>query len=301
VLLRLRRKALSAGLGLLMPVPAGAHAGALDANRVADLPWSFEPWVVIALAVTAGLYAVGMRRLWQQAGTGRGVRAGQAAAFASGWLVLALALVTPLDRLGVHLFWAHMVQHELLMIVAAPLLVRGRPLAVWAWALPFEGRRAIGRFFRRQGWRVGWRAVTGPLSAWSLHAAVLWLWHVPLLFDAALIDETVHALQHSAFLASALLFWWSVLGATTRKGKGVALLSLFTTMLHTGALGALLTLAPTAWYRAYEHTAPALGWSALEDQQLGGLVMWVPAGLVYVICGLALAADWINGRVRPAL
>ena len=118
---------------------------------------------------------------------------------------------------------------------------------------------------------------------------------------AALSDAGVHALQHSAFLASALLFWWSVLGATTRKGQGVALLSLFTTMLHTGALGALLTLAPTAWYRVYEQTAPALGWSALEDQQLGGLVMWVPAGLVYVICGLALAAGWINGRVRPAL
>jgi putative membrane protein len=299
--LRLRRQALSAALGCLLPVVAGAHADAPAAGRIADLPWSFEPWVLISLALSAGLYAVGVLRLWQQAGKGRGVHAGQAAAFASGWLVLALALVTPLDPLGARLFSAHMVQHELLMIVAAPLLVLGRPLGVWAWALPFEGRRATGRFFRRPAWRAGWRAVTSPLSAWSVHAAVLWLWHVPLLFDAALIDEGVHAWQHSAFLASALLFWWSVLGAATRKGQGVALLSLFTTMVHTGALGALLTLAPTAWYRAYEQTAPALGWSALEDQQLGGLVMWVPAGLVYVICGLALAADWINGRVRPAL
>jgi len=301
VLLRLRRQALSAPLGLLMPVAAGAHADGPDTGRIADLPWSFEPWVLVALAVSAGLYAVGMLRLWRQAGTGRGVHAGQASAFASGWLVLVLALVTPLDPLGARLFSAHMVQHELLMIVAAPLLVLGRPLGVWAWALPFEGRRALGRFFRRPVWRVGWRAVTGPLSAWGVHAAVLWLWHVPLLFDAALSDAGVHALQHSAFLASALLFWWSVLGAATRKGQGVALLSLFTTMVHTGALGALLTLAPTAWYHVYEQTAPALGWSALEDQQLGGLVMWVPAGLVYVICGLALAAGWINGRVRPAL
>ena len=104
MLLRLRRQALSAPLGLLMPVAAGAHADGPDTGRIADLPWSFEPWVLVALAVSAGLYAVGMLRLWRQAGTGRGVHAGQAAAFASGWLVLVLALVTPLDPLGARLF-----------------------------------------------------------------------------------------------------------------------------------------------------------------------------------------------------
>ena len=139
---------------------------------------------------------------------------------------------------------------------------------------------------------------TGPLAAWLLHAMALWLWHLPVLFDAALANEGIHALQHASFLVTALFFWWSVLGVNTRHDQGLALLSLFTTMVHTGALGALLTLSPVTWYAAYAATAPAFGLDALEDQQLGGLIMWVPAGLVYVSCGLVMAARWL-GRAPP--
>ena len=117
---------------------------------------------------------------------------------------------------------------------------------------------------------------------------------MPALFEAALANEAVHALQHIAFLLTALVFWWSVLGATTRKAQGIALLSLFTTMVHTGTLGALLTLSTVAWYPSYAATAPTWGLDALEDQQLGGIVMWVPAGLIYVVCGLVLTARWIG-------
>jgi putative membrane protein len=291
----------AAGLVLLAAV-----AGAAMAHDVADAPgtaaaaaWPFEPWLLACLALSAALYARGVGRLWRHAGTGRGVTPARVAAFAGGWLVLGLAVATPLDPLGNRLFLAHMVQHELLMIVAAPLLVLGRPLAVWAWALPIGGRRTLGGFFRRPGWRVPWRLATGALGAWLLHALALWLWHVPALFEAALANEAVHALQHSSFLLTALLFWWSVLGARTRSARGVAVLSLFTTMVHTGALGALLTLSPVAWYPSYAASAPAFGLDALEDQQLGGLVMWVPAGLVYVVCGLVLAALWRAGPGRP--
>ena len=294
------RKALTAAFGGFAPALAWTHPATAGA-ATAPLPGSLEPWVVGALAISAVLYAIGIVRLWRHAGTGRGVRIGQAAAFVAGWLVVVIALAPPLDPLGARLFSAHMLQHELLMTVAAPLLVVGRPLAVWAWALSLGGRRAIGRFFHHPAWRIPWLALTAPLAAWGVHAAVLWLWHVPLLFDAALADEGLHALQHTAFLGSALLFWWSVLGAATRMGQGIALLSLFTTMVHTGALGALLTLAPTAWYAPYRSTAPALGWSPLEDQQLGGLLMWIPAGLIYAGCALRLAVDWLHDGVRPAL
>lgn len=274
------------------------HPDEVASLPASTLPWSFEPWVLVLLALSAGLYALGLLRLWRHAGRGRGVRPSQALVYTAGWLVLVMALVSPLDPLGSDLFVAHMVQHELLMIVAAPLLVMGRPLAVWAWALPFEWRRATGHFFHAPAWRVPWLVVTGPLAAWVLHALALWLWHVPAFFEAALANEAVHAFQHTAFLLTALLFWWSVLGAATRNEQGIALLSLFTTMVHTGALGALLTLASSVWYPSYAATAPAFGLTALEDQQLGGLVMWVPAGLVYVICGLALAARWISGPKR---
>ena len=280
---------------------AAAHSP--DPAAGPELPaglWSVEPWVVCLLVLSGALYALGVVRLWRHAGTGRGVQSRQAMAFAAGWLALVVALASPLDPLGGRLFTAHMVQHEVLMIVAAPLLVLGRPLAAWAWALPIEGRRAFGRVFRTPAWSGPWVVVTGPLAAWTLHALALWLWHIPAWFDFALAHDAVHAAQHAAFLFTALLFWWSVLGATTASDRGIALLSLFTTMVHTGALGALLTLSPTPWYASYLATAPGLGFDPLEDQQLGGLIMWVPAGLVYLGCALVLATRWLHGpATRP--
>jgi cytochrome c oxidase assembly factor CtaG len=125
---------------------------------------------------------------------------------------------------------------------------------------------------------------------------VLWIWHAPAFFDAALKSDAVHVLQHTGFLLSALLFWWSMLGHATREKQGTALLYLFTTMVHTGALGALLALAPDVWYPVYRETAPALGWDALQDQQLGGLLMWLPGGLAYLAAGLVLASRWLSDR-----
>lgn len=265
-----------------------------------DLPWSFDPLVLACLAVSALLYAFGLWRLWGQAGIGHGARPAQALSFLAGWLTLVLALLSPIDPLGSRLFSAHMIQHELLMIVAAPLLVLGRPLGVWIWAFAPRWRRRIGRLFQAGGWRVPWTFITAPFTAWVLHALALWLWHVPALFDAALEHEWVHTLQHTSFLLTALLFWWTVLATPTRRAQGIALLSLFTTMLHMGALGALLTLARTVWYPAYLGSTQAFGLSALEDQQLGGLVMWVPSGFIYIACMVALAASWLNAPpARP--
>jgi putative membrane protein len=262
--------------------------------------WSFEPWVVFCLALSAALYAAGLARLWRRAGRGHGVSVAQGCAFAAGWLTLLVALVTPLDALGSVLFSAHMVQHELLMLVAAPLLVLGRPLAAWAWALPQPWRRTTGRVLRHPAWRIPWQVVTAPLVAWLLHALALWLWHIPALFDAALDNSTLHAWQHLSFLLTALLFWWSVLGAMTRKDQGVALVSLFTTMVHTGALGAVLALARTPWYGHYFATTSLFGIDALEDQQLGGLIMWVPAGGIYILWGVATAGRWIKPHAQRA-
>lgn len=290
-------RAIAAGLLLAIPAAVFAHAGeepAADPWR-----WSLEPWVLALLGVSALLYAAGLARLWRQAGPRRGIRGWQAASFAAGWLALVAALVTPLDALGARLFAAHMVQHELLMVVAAPLLVLGRPLAAWTWAFSPGQRQRIGVTTRRRRLAAGWAGITRPLTAWGLHAVALWAWHVPVLFQAALHHESVHILQHASFLVTALLFWWAVVGGDPRSTRGgFALAYLLTTMMHTGALGALLTFAPTVWYPAYELGGGALGLSPLEDQQLGGLIMWVPGGVAYLLAGLALV-----GRVlaRPAL
>jgi putative membrane protein len=264
------------------------------------LDWSFEPWVVAPLALSAALYALGVARLWRHAGGLRGIGRRQVAAFAAGWVVLVIALVSPLDALGASLFSAHMVQHELLMVVVAPLMVLGRPLAAWAWAFSPAQRQVIGRGLRVRWWASTWAWLTDPLAAWVLHALALWLWHVPRFFDAALANEGWHALQHASFLGTALLFWWAVLGrdARSRQNSGFALAYLFTTMLHTSALGALLTLAPTPWYEGYATTTALFGLGPLEDQQLGGLVMWIPGGFAYVAAGLVMVARLLG---RPTL
>ena len=282
-------------------LPAQVAAHPIDtAVPSPTLPsWSFEPWVLCCLLLSAGLYAIGICRLWQRAGNGRGAAPRHVAAFALGWLSLVIALVSPLDGLGGQLFTAHMVQHELLMVISAPLLCLGRPLGVWVWALPMSARQVLGRWTRHRTWQAFWGRLAGPPSAWTLHALALWSWHVPVLFDAALADSAVHTAQHLSFLGSALLFWWSALQASTRPSQGHALFYLFTTMIHTSALGALLTLSPVVWYVPYQASAAAWGLDALEDQQLGGLVMWVPAGFAYLAAGLALATRWI-GLFRPA-
>lgn len=255
-----------------------------------------QPWLLVLLAAAAILYAAGVVRLWRSAGIGRGIRAGAAARFALGWLALCAALASPLDALSERLFSAHMVQHELLMAVAAPLLVLGRPLEAWAWALPSAWLRTLAAFGRSRPVSHAWDAITEPVPAWSIHALALWLWHAPALFDMALEHEWVHIAQHTSFLGSALLLWWSVFGRGSRRPDGASIASLFTTMIHTGALGALLTFAPHPWYAHYAGSASL---SALEDQQLGGLVMWVPGGLGYLVAGLAIVAAWL-ARERPA-
>lgn len=291
---RARLPVLGGALLSLVAPSAFAHSGA-DA-------WG-EPGVIACVLLSTTAYGLGLARLWRHAGMGSGITRRQALAFFAGSLLLFIALCSPLDRLASELFSTHMVQHEVLMVAIAPLLVLGRPLATWTWALSMHGRAAVGGWTRGARVRATWQAITHPLAAFLIHAAALWLWHVPSLFDAALANDAAHALQHASFLFSALLFWWAVLQpGGTRMREGVAVLYLFATMLHTGALGALLTVSTAPWYRAA--TDPAWGISALEDQQIGGLIMWIPAGTVYVFAALWIMARWLaasGGRDAAAL
>jgi putative membrane protein len=261
--------------------------------------WEFEPWVVIPLALSAYWYAVGSYRIWREAGVGHGIRRWEAAAFWSGWLSFVIALVSPLHSWGSMLFSAHMSQHEILMLVAAPLLVLGKPLVGILKGMPNNWARELVRWTSARWWRAAWRVLVNPFVAWLIHAVLLWIWHLPRLFEATLTSEFIHALQHLCFVGSALLFWWAVMQGPHRAiNFGVAVLYMFTTALHSGALGALITFAQTVWYPAYERTAPAWGLSALEDQQLGGAIMWIPACTVYIIAGLTLAAGSLRASAE---
>lgn len=252
----------------------------------------FDIWLGCLLLIGVVFYARGIVRLWRRAGVGRGIRRLELMSFALGWASLAIALLSPIDAFAQHSFAIHMVQHELLMVVAAPLIVLGRPLEALLWGVPPQVRRTAAAVARTPALQKLWQPLTSPIGAWSVHALALWIWHAPILFALALTSFGWHVVQHICFFASALGFWWSVFGGGARNPDARSIASLFTTMLHTTALGALLTFAPSAWYPL--EGAPAFGLTALEDQQLGGLVMWVPGGLAYMIAGLSVVRRWLS-------
>jgi cytochrome c oxidase assembly factor CtaG len=249
------------------------------------------------LAMTGTAYALGALRLRRSAAVG--LPWWEPLCFAAGWLVILFAQVSPLDWLSEQLFAAHMTQHELLMLIAAPLLVLGRPLLVMLWALPLRSRQAIGAATRRPIVSASWRAISAPFAVWLLHGVALWIWHLPSWYEAAVRNESIHLVQHACFLGTALLFWWTLVhGRFGRIGYGAAVLFIFTTMLHSGLLGALFTFGDRAWYPTYARTAPAWNVTGVEDQQLAGLIMWIPFGVVFTIVALALFAAWLGESDR---
>ena len=263
--------------------------------------WSLEPAIIVPIAAVAVLYGAGVQRVWLATEQRRGVPPLAVASFLAGLAATAGALLSPLHELGHASFAAHMIQHEILMVIAAPLLVLGRPQVAFAWTLPGRWTRRIA-LATPAPVRRGWSRLLAPMSAWIVHALALWAWHVPSLFQATLHNDLVHAAQHTTFLGAALLFWWALISRHRRPGAaGAGVLYLFTTALHTGLLGALLTFAPHPWYPAYLGTVNPFGLTALDDQQLGGLIMWIPASLVFVAAGLALFVAWLREAERRQL
>jgi putative membrane protein len=267
-------------------------------RRMIELEWEWDPLVVVPLVVSLLLYSIGLGRLWTRAGVGRGVSLGRTGCFAAGWLTLVGALVSPLHEYGEHLFLAHMIEHELLMAVAAPLLALSKPIGTFLHALPREWRLILIDLAAAPPLRHGWVWLTTPLIATVLHAIAIWVWHIPAFLDATVESEAMHRLQHISFLVTALFFWWAIIRRPARD-HGLGALHVFATMVHTGLLGALLTLAPRVFFPAQTADAPFFGLTALQDQQLAGLFMWVPGGVVYLGAGLYLLASWLLGSSAP--
>lgn len=263
------------------------------------LRWSVEPWVLASLALAVAGYLLGLRRLSRKARS-RVFGALRCGAFAAGIATLVIALISPLDALDDQLFSAHMLQHLLLMMVAAPLLVSGRPAIAWLWAFPLRARRAIGRVWMGSGLHRGIRVLMTPLVVWVLCSVVLWFWHLPGPYGWALQDETVHTFEHLSFFITALMFWSLVLEpyGARRLDYGSTLLFVATLGAQNGLLGALLTFAGRPFYVAYANTTTAFGLTPLEDQQLAGLIMWVPASIIHLTTLAVLFVAWIHSLDR---
>ena len=269
-----------------MPVlHAGTEDGGSDLTQP-GFPLKWKIFLLLGLIVFALIYAVG---IW----TLRLAHRWEIAAFAAGWILLAVSLASPLEEWAEKSLAAHMIQHELLMVAAAPLLVLGRVDFVLLALAPRRRRRAAV-------WRLRMFRVNAPM-AWMLYAVALWAWHLPTFYEAAVESPLLHAAEHLSLLVAALLFWWAVLDR--RLGYGAASLFVFTTALHKNLFGALLFFLPRVRYPSY-----GAGATALEEQQLAGLVMWVPGGVVLAVTALFLVFRWLEEserrvveRERPAI
>lgn len=271
--------ALAAFCVVLLAQNAYAHGDGLPIGpRELWHHWSFQWWVWMPLLLGHWLYGRGVLRAWARAGRGRIITPPQVAAFAIGEMALVVALISPLDPLGETLLAAHMSQHILLTTLAPMLLALGAPVVAWTWGLPSRWR-AVGRAPLMHAVVRLWRWLTRPMIATVLHAGVLWLWHAPVLFDAALRDEGVHTMEHISFFVTALMFWSAMFRRQTSPASAAFLV--LVTFVQCGMLGAVLTLAPHQLY-AYGDWPMLWGLSGLEDQQIAGLLMWAPAGLIYL-------------------
>jgi putative membrane protein len=270
-----------------------AHDPAFEDPRVLS-PW--DQAVVVGLLLLGIAYLRGSYNLRRIRSTAPAV---EHAAFAAGWCALAASISPWVDRAAIARFSAHMGQHELMMLVGAPLLIAGRPLATCLWALPVQWRRRSAGVLQRRSVAGTARFLTMPAVAWALHGAAIWIWHVPLLYEAAVRSEAAHALQHAIFVATSMLFWFGLLqGRYGRAGYGAAVFYVFTTAVHTGILGAVFTLSRTPLYQVYIDGADANATAAVRDQQLAGLVMWIPAGIVLTLAGVAFFAAWLGESER---
>jgi putative membrane protein len=263
--------------------------------------WTFEPGTCVALTTLAIAYAIGVRAVWRHAGQGRGIARWRVSCFMLAIVSLVFALLSPLDELSEALFSAHMLQHLILITIAPALLALGMPHIGVLWALPVRARRAFAHWWLgARTIRAVWHMVGAAPIATTLHAAAIWIWHLPGPYQAALRSTPLHALEHVSFLATAILFWWAVIAPRGQRRLGYALgiLYVFATAMQSSALGAILTLAQIPWYASQEAGAQLWGLTPLEDQQLAGLIMWVPGGLLYVIAASCLFLAWLSER-RP--
>ncbi len=273
-------------LVFLTPRPLLAHdGGAIPADVWSH--WNADPLVLIGLLLPLTLYMRGTATYrvnrWRSAG------------FIAGTVMLFITLVSPLEAVSGALFSGHMLQHLLLILVAVPLLTFSRPLPALLRGSPHRWRKAFGSIVRVTVVRGLWAWLTYPLGAMVLHVLVLWLWHLPGLYSLALENPAIHGLEHASFLITAALFWWSL---RSTEDYGERVLSVFGVMMASGLLGALMTFANIPWYHNHEAYVGFWGLSLLEDQQLAGLLMWIPAGVVYIVTAAVVLGMWNNGVER---
>ena len=263
--------------------------------------WDLAPYILIPLAVICGAYLLGRWRLSRRTKY-RVVHLGDTLFFVGGGVVLTLVLVSPIDVYGGDLFFMHMIQHLSLMMIAAPLLLLASPMAVFLWAFPGTIRHQLGRAFTPNG--VLRRVLTGvtvPVIAWLFYVVVIWAWHVPVVYDKALEQEWLHIVEHLVMFGAAVIFWWPVIGPAPIRSHlpyPFRFLYLFLALSQNIVLAAILTFADSPVYAHYEDSPEHWGLGVDLDQQLGGILMWLPGAMMYFTALGILFYIWVSQEER---
>ncbi|MEI6792414.1 MAG: cytochrome c oxidase assembly protein [Actinomycetes bacterium] len=295
-----------------------AAAGSSRSNHLWDgAVWALIAYSLIAIALDLPLVPVVVAAVLFWLGSSRTVvaercrrvRRWRDVSFMAGLSVIALALSSPIDQFSGQLFWVHMVQHVLLLTVAAPLIMLGQPwVRLWR-ALPLGFRRSLARAFMQRRWGIALRraatALGQPLPSFIAFSGVLLIWHVPVLFDATLTSAPLHVLEHALFFTTALMFWKQVISSRPLKSQlsAVGRVGYLTAaMVVSWLLAVVLALAPHALYAPYadELSRPG-GISALSDQQIAAGVMWVPGSIGFTIAFFFCFQAWLAPVGSPRL
>jgi putative membrane protein len=288
---------ISTGIQDMMPIPI-LHG---TANGPFLTAWNFYPPIVIGLLLGTIAYYLGLRQLELN---GRPTPpAWQIICYYSGLLVVAIALLGPVDSFNDELFFLHMLQHLLLMEIAAPLILLGRPvqLALKAISVKRSGP-VLKTVLRPKSVRTILTVITAPLVAVLAFNINLVVWHVPKIYDTALKNTTVHDIEHLMFFGFAFLFWWPIIDPVPRHHKMAsywAIACIFVCMLVGIAIGAILTLSSSMIYPYYLGTAKPWGLTPLTDQQIGGLIMWVGGGFLYLGILIAILINTLSLDDEP--
>jgi putative membrane protein len=254
-----------------MPQPVLAYCGSPPVPGATS--WNLDPVLVACLTAVALAYA------WSCRGRSAPSR-GERACFAAGWAVLAAALISPLCNLSVALFSARVGQHMLLALVAAPLVAMGRPGDTIR--LPLRGRSGSG--------------LARLFLASALFAMALWVWHAPGPYDLTFRSYFAYWAMHLTTFGAAVCLWSALLDGF--RSGGASLAAGFATMMQMSLLGALITFAPAPLFAVHAGTTAAWGLTELKDQQLGGLIMWVPGGVLFTLYLLAGFGTWLSRLER---
>ncbi len=265
--------------------------------------WDFHPVVAGGVALAGILYWWGRHRM---KGQGRGLSAPpawRAWCYGLGLAMLAFALLSPVATYSELFFFLHMTEHMLIIIVAAPLLLLGAPLLPTLWALPRGFRREVGLLFSR-GHPVHrlCHQLTRPLPAILIYLVVVGGWHIPRFYDAAEGVTLTHDLEHLSFLIASLVYWWPVVHPTGGRRRLSYLASipyLIPALVEGTIIGIVLTFARVPVYETYQRVPRVWGLSVMADQQLGGLIMWIVGGALYLVPILALFQLFLSRGDEP--